>query len=58
MDQTSPDELATELERQRHELADLQVRVRALSEKRKHREAMAQQVSDGAASDSQKKADK
>jgi hypothetical protein len=35
-----------------------QVRVRALSEKRKHREAMAQQVSDGATSDSKKRADK
>ena len=44
-------DLATELEEQRIEIADLHERVKALAAKRKHREALAQQVSDAAASD-------
>jgi hypothetical protein len=42
-------DLTTELEQQRKEIAELQIRVRALAAKRKEREAMAQQVSDTAA---------
>jgi hypothetical protein len=46
VDKTPPNDLGTELEQQRHEIADLQQRVKALAAKRKSREAMAQQVSD------------
>jgi hypothetical protein len=49
-DTPSPD-LATQLEEQRIEIADLHERVKALAAKRKDREALAQQVSDAAASD-------
>ena len=44
-------DLATELEEQRIEIADLHERVKALAAKRKEREALAQQVSDSATCD-------
>lgn len=49
MSDTPPPDLATQLEQQRIEIADLHDRVKALAAKRKDREALAQQVSDAAA---------
>ena len=51
MSDTPPPDLATQLEEQRIEIADLHERVKALAAKRKDREALAQQVSDAAAGD-------
>jgi hypothetical protein len=44
-------DLATQLEEQWIEIANLHERAKALAAKRKHREAMAQQVSDAAVND-------
>ena len=58
VDKAPPNHLGTELEQQRHEIAELQERVKALAAKRKSREAMAQQVRDRAIKSELPKQDK